>query len=200
MPKTDKRIDAYIAKSPEYARPILTHLRALIHKVCPEVEEAMKWSSPAFDYKGPLVVMAAFKEHAHFNLWKAALIPGAKGILTDDDGKPAKMRQIKTLKDLPSDKVLTGFIKAGIKLNEEGKTVEKKTTPKKEIPIPEYFTKALSKNKKASATFEKFSPSQRREYLEWIVDAKTEDTRLKRLTQALEWMAEGKTRHWKYQK
>jgi uncharacterized protein YdeI (YjbR/CyaY-like superfamily) len=200
MPKIDKRIDAYIARSAEFSRPVLTHLRKLVHTACPDVEETIKWGFAFFDYNGPLCNMAAFKQHCAFGFWKAGLITDPKGILQKDGGA-GSFGKITGFKDLPSDKIIIGFIKAAMKLNEEGiKPPVKKVIAKKEIPVPDYFKKALLKNKKAATVFEAFSPSHRREYLEWITEAKTEETRMKRLETALEWMAEGKTRLWKYQK
>ncbi len=202
MPKPDKRIDAMIAKSADFAKPILIHLRKLVHIACPDVEETIKWSFGAFEYKGPLCGMASFKQHCTFGFWKVTLIPDPKGILQEKkDDASGSFGRITSLKDLPADKVIIGFIKAAMKLNEEGvKLPAKKIVPKKPIPVPDYFTKALLKNKKAAAAFEAFSPAHKREYLEWITEAKTEETRLKRQATALEWIAEGKGRNWKYQR
>lgn len=199
MPTTDKRIDAYIAKSADFAKPVLTHLRKLVHQGCPEAEETIKWGMPFFDYKGALCNMAAFKAHCAFGFWKTKLIDDPKGILSRD--AMGSLGKITGLKDLPSDKVLISFIKAAKKLNEEGtKLPPKKKAPAKPLVIPDYVTKALSKNKKAAAAFEAFSPSHRKEYIEWITEAKTEETRNKRLATMIEWVGEGKSMRWKYEK
>jgi len=200
MPKIDKRIAAYIAKSADYAKTILFHLRQLVHIACPEVEETIKWGMPFFDYKGPLCNMAAFKAHAAFGFWKTALIPDSKGLLTRDS--MGSMGKITSLKDLPSDKIMIGFIKAAKKLNEEGVKlpVAKKKVEKKEFAIPDYVIKALKKNKKALATFEAFPPSHRKEYIQWITEAKQEETRNKRIATMIEWVTEGKSINWRYQK
>lgn len=200
MATKDPRIDAYIAKAPDYARPILTHVRSVVHAACPAVEETMKWSSPHFDYKGQMLCgMAAFKEHAAVNFWKAALIDG----LGPDSGGNARgnLGKITSLKDLPSKQTLAGYIKAAMKLNEAGVMVKRpKTKAKPEAAVPKELTAALAKNKKAKAAFENFSVSQRREYCEWIEEAKREETKAARVSQAVEWIAEGKSRNWKYQR
>lgn len=197
MPTTDKRIDAYIAQAPDFAKPILTHLRKLLHEACPEVVETIKWSCPFFDYKGPLCNMVAFKAHCGFGFWKAALIPDPKGYLQDEGA--GSLGKITSLKDLPPDKILIGFIKAAKKLNDENiKTPTPVKKEKKLVETPAYLIDALKKNKKASATFDAFSPSHRKEYVEWIVDAKTEATRERRMEQMMQLLEEGKSKNWKY--
>jgi uncharacterized protein YdeI (YjbR/CyaY-like superfamily) len=197
MAKRDPRVDAYIAKAPQFAKPVLTHIRKVIHSAIPEVEESIKWSAPAFEYKGMIGIMASFKEYCALNLWKGPLIlkHGDKAV-DDPAGNFGKLR---TVDDLPSDKVLEGYFKQAAKLNEEGISVKKKSTAKKKPPtIPPALASALAKNAKARAAFDAFSPSHQREYIEWITEAKTEETRQRRLETALEWMAEGKSRNWKY--
>jgi uncharacterized protein YdeI (YjbR/CyaY-like superfamily) len=199
MPVMDPRVDAYIEKSAEFARPILTHLRKLVHKACPDVEETMKWSMPHFDFKGPLCNMAAFKQHCAFGFWKQTLLED--DAIPQDRNTLSAFGKITSLKDLPSDKVLTGLIHKAIELNEKGVKVPKKAaTVKKELVVPEILTKALAKNKKAREAFEKFSYSHNKEYVEWITEAKTEPTREKRLATTIEWLTEGKHRNWKYEK
>jgi uncharacterized protein YdeI (YjbR/CyaY-like superfamily) len=197
--KHNPAVDAYIAKSADFAKPILKHIRAVVHATLPDVEEEMKWSTPTFTYKGLLCGMAAFKEHCMLGFWKASLIH-------DDQGNPlsrdsSELGCVKSLGDLPSDRVLKRYIKEAARLNDEGIKVEKpKAKPKPEVVVPPYFTAALKKNKKALKTFDEFSPSAKREYVEWLTEAKTDATRDKRLAQAVEWMAEGKQRNWKYMK
>jgi uncharacterized protein YdeI (YjbR/CyaY-like superfamily) len=195
MGRKDKRIDAYIAKSADFAKPVLRHLRDLIHETCPDVEETVKWSMPHFDYQGPLAGMAAFKEHCTFGFWKGSLI-------VQDSGSTAAMGQfgrITNVADLPPKTVLKRYIRQAMKLNESGVKAQRVTKKKPDIPVPDDFASALSRNSKAKAAFEAFSPSHRREYLEWITEAKTEATREKRMRTAIEWMSEGKSRNWKYQ-
>jgi len=199
MGKKSKLIDAYIAKSPAFAKPILIHFRELIHKTCPDVEEAIKWSMPFYDYKNnPICMTAAFKEHCAIRFWKTSLIKELKEM--DGDGM-STFGRITSLKDLPSDKKLVEYIKAAMLLNEKGIKVAKAKPEKKEaLPVPSYFKKALAANKKASQEFEKFSPSKKKDYITWLIEAKTEETRAKRLETAIEWIAEGKSRNWKYEK
>lgn len=197
----DSRIDAYISKSAAFAQPVLTHLRELIHETCPDVTESVKWGMPAFDYKGPLCHIAAFKQHAVMGFWKAALMKDPVLMLeAKAETAMGHLGRITSLKDLPSDKKIKAWIREAMQLNEAGIKMPKKATEKPEIPVPDYFSAALKKNKKAGVVFAAFSASCRREYLEWITGAKTEPTREKRMAQAIEWMSEGKKINWKYEK
>jgi uncharacterized protein YdeI (YjbR/CyaY-like superfamily) len=198
MARKDPRIDAYISKSADFAKPILKHLRKVVHAGCPDVQETIKWSMPHFDYKGMMCGMAAFKEHCAFGFWKAELI-----FDRGQEGEKSGMGSfgcIKSLGDLPNEKTLIGYVKKAAALNEAGikapRPQPKKRAP---IPIPDYFAAALRKNAKAQKAFENFSPSHRREYLEWVTEAKREETRKERLTTTIKWLAEGKPRHWKHQ-
>ena len=197
----NRLIDSYIKKSAEFSKPVLNHLRELVHTSCPEVEEKMKWSFPHFDYKGEMMCsMAAFKQHCAFGFWKASLMKNSQKMF-EKYGKTAMghLGQIKSLKDLPPDKVLIAGIKEAMKLNEDGiKTPKSKPVTKEDIKTPDYFMTALKKNKKALETFQNFSASHVREYVEWITEAKTEATRNTRIETALEWLSEGKSRNWKY--
>lgn len=201
MGKKDKRVDEYIARSASFAQPILNHIRMLIHKACPEVEETIKWSFPNFDYKGVFCSMAAFKAHCSFGFWKASLMSDATKMKDNQKNAMGHMGKITSLKDLPPDKILIAYIKEAAKLNDEGIKLppRKKITDKQELVIPADFSAALLKNKKASGTFEDFSPSHKKEYIQWITEAKTEDTRNRRMASAIEWIAEGKGRNWKYE-
>lgn len=198
----DKRVDAYIAKSADFAKPILIHLRELVHKACPDVVETLKWSMPCFEYKGMLCNFASFKQHCTFGFWKASLMKDKVLVETaQSEVAMGHLGRITSLKDLPADKKITAWIKEAMKLNEDGvKVVKKKPAEKKDLVVPDYFIKAVKKNKKAWATFEAFSPSAKKDYVEWVTEAKTEETRNKRLTQAIEWMSEGKKRNWKYER
>src|SRR3954471_7892188 len=199
MGTRDPRVDAYIAKSADFAKPILTHLREIVHAACPEVEESLKWSMPFFSYHGPLMNMSAFKEHAAFGFWKGALVLGRGS--GEDERAMGQFGRITSVKDLPPKKELTALIKKAAKLNEEGVRVEKKKkSPRAELPVPPELTAARAKHKKARVAFEAFPPSHRREYNEWIGEAKREETRAARVKQAMEWIAEGKSRNWKYER
>jgi len=203
MASTDARIDAYIEKSAEFARPILSHLRKLVHKACPTATETVKWGMPFFEYNGSLLCnMAGFKQHCSFGFWNASQMKDANSKLqVKDRGAMGNFDRISTVKDLPSDKEMLGYIKEAVTLIDKGvkKPVVKKA-PKPELPVPPELVAALKKNKKAQAAFDAFPPSHRREYVEWITEAKTEATREKRLATTLEWLTEGKSRMWKYQK
>ena len=184
MSTKDPRVDAYIAKAQPFAKPILMHIRKTVHAACPGVEETMKWSFPHFDYKGMLCSMASFKAHCAFGFWKAALLK--------DSGIPAKSAEamgqfgrITSLSELPPEKVLAALVRKAASLNEAGvKAPRRRPAPRAAIEPPPEFLAALKRNKKALATYEQFPPSHRREYLEWIVEAKTDETRQRRIATA----------------
>lgn len=201
MGNRNPRVDAYIDKQKEFAKPILVHIRDVVHSLCPDTEEEIKWGAPFFMYAGaPMCQMAAFKEHAALGFWKAALLEGIPPNANNGGESAGNFGRLKTVKDVPSKKVLAPLIKAAMKLNDDGIVVPKKRgTPKPEADIPPELQSALGKNKKARAIFDKFPPSHRREYVEWVAEAKREETRTKRAAQAVEWIAEGKSRNWKYQ-
>jgi uncharacterized protein YdeI (YjbR/CyaY-like superfamily) len=198
MGSKDPRINAYIEKSADFAKPILKHLRKVVHAGCPKVKETIKWSMPHFDYKGVMCGMAAFKEHCAFGFWKESLI-----LNRDQSGERSGMGSfglIKSLRDLPSEKTLIAYVKKAAALNDAGIKVPGRTQPKKREPLalPDDFSAALKKNAKARKTFEEFAPSKRREYIEWVTEAKREETRKERLGTSIKWLSEGKPRHWKY--
>jgi uncharacterized protein YdeI (YjbR/CyaY-like superfamily) len=197
----DKRIDAYIAKSADFAKPILSYLREIVHEGCPEVEETMKWSFPHFMYKGILCSMAAFKQHCAFAFWKGSLI--LDGDANKSEDAMGQFGRITSTKDLPAKSALIGYIKKARELHDDGVKVAKKRRPrgeKKELAVPDYFLKAVKKSKKALVTFDSFSYSHKKEYVEWVTDAKTEETRNRRLQTTVEWLEEGKARNWKYER
>ncbi len=203
MGKKDPRIDTYIAKSADFAKPILVRLRKLVHHACPGVEETIKWGFASFDYKGPLCSMASFKQHAVFGFWKYKLLKDTKGFLKERSNQGGEamgnLGRITNINDLPPDSIILDLIKQAKKLNDDG--VKLPPRPKKQktaLVVPSYFKTTLKKNKKAFEIFESFSPSHKREYVEWLTEAKTEETTMKRLQTAIEWIAEGKSRNWKY--
>ncbi len=198
MGKKDPRVDDYIGKSAEFARPILKHLRAAIHTACPAVVETIKWGMPFFDYKGTMCHMAAFKEHCAFGFWKASLILDESSRAAENEAM-GNFGRLTRLSDLPNDKQLAVYIRQAARLNDKGiKVSRRKPAQKKEIPVPEDLQLALRKSKKALASFEAFSLGHRREYVQWITEAKRDQTRQTRIETAVKQMAEGKTRHWKY--
>ncbi len=201
MPKTDKRVDAYIEKSAEFAQPILNELRDAIHEACPDVEETMKWSMPFFMFNGgPICHFASFKQHCAVGFWKYG--DQVLGADRNDDAM-GHLGRITSAKDLPSHKTLVGYVRKSMQAAAEKQKNPPKPKPKKaakELKAPNYLLAAVKKNKEAAATWEKFSPSHRNEYVEWITEAKQEETRERRMAQMMEWLAEGKSRNWKYAK
>jgi uncharacterized protein YdeI (YjbR/CyaY-like superfamily) len=200
MGTRDPHIDQYIDRSAEFAKPILTHIREVVHAACPEVEETLKWSSPHFMYKGMLCGMSSFKEHCAFGFWKGSLIVDKEGQNRDAMGQ---FGRITSLADLPPDDELAGYVREAMRLNDEGVKTERRPKPegeKKPVEAPDDLLAALGANPQAQAHWERFSPSKRKEYIEWITEAKTDATRQKRLGTTVEWVAEGKARNWKYEK
>lgn len=197
MASKDLRVDAYIAKSGAFAKPILTHIRKQLHANCPDATETIKWSMPFFEYKSRIFSnMAAFKAHCAFGFWNGALLK----IDSTLDKAMGQFGRITAIADLPSDKEFARIVKAAMKLHDEGAKSPSRSKPaeKKELVVPAYFLAAVKQNQKAFATFASFSTSKKKEYVEWITEAKTDVTRAKRLGQAVEWMSEGKVRNWKY--
>jgi uncharacterized protein YdeI (YjbR/CyaY-like superfamily) len=199
MAKKDPRIDTYITKAQPFARPILTHIRRTVHAAVPAVEETVKWGMPHFDYKGILCSMAAFKGHCALGFWKARLLA--------DSGLPARSAEamgqfgrITSVDDLPPDRVLVSLVKKAAALNDAGvKVARGPAAAKQPLDIPAVLLAALKKNARARKTFEALPPSHKREYAEWIAEAKTAATRDRRLATTLEWLGEGKSRNWKYE-
>jgi uncharacterized protein YdeI (YjbR/CyaY-like superfamily) len=201
MGTRDPRIDTYIARQKDFAKPILTHIRAVVHAACPEVEETLKWSSPHFMYKGSMMCgMAGFKEHAIFGFWKGKLIDGVSPNRNNGGEAMGNFGKLTSVKDLPNKATMTSLIRQAMKLNDEGITVPRpKRAARPEAAVPAELKAALTRNKKAAAHFAAFPPGHRREYVEWISEAKRDETKAKRVAQAVEWIAEGKARNWKYQ-
>ncbi len=202
MGTRDKRVDTYIGRSADFARPILSHLRELVHQACPAAQETIKWGFPHFEYKGLLCSMASFKKHCAFGFWKAKLMADYDRILFPvGETAMGHFGRIKSLKDLPADAKIRKYIKEACRLNESGVKPERpKPTPKKALSVPPYFRKALSKNPVAQANFKGFSYTHQKDYLEWVTEAKTETTRAKRTATSIQWLAEGKGRNWKYER
>lgn len=198
MATTDPRIDAYIAGKADFARPILDHLRTAVHRACPEVEEGVRWSMPSFTYRGKILCqMAAFKEHATFGFWQGREVTGE----AEPRSAMGQFGRLVRIEDLPPDAELDALIRRAMALIDSGTPTSRPAKrPKPELPVPADLAQALADKPAAWATFESFPPSCRRDYLEWIGEAKRPETRARRLAQAVEWMAEGKRRYWKYEK
>jgi uncharacterized protein YdeI (YjbR/CyaY-like superfamily) len=196
MPK-DPRVDAYIERQPDFARPILSHLREVVHAACPGCEEAIKWGMPAFIYRGKqLAGMAAFKAHATFGLRHGSELVESK---PDQAGAMGQFGRLTEIADLPPLQELDRLVEQAMALIESGARPVRTKTAKDAIEPPPDLLAALHSNPAASATFAAFSPGARRDYVEWIIDAKRPATRGKRIAQAVEWLAEGKRRNWKYE-
>lgn len=198
---TDPRVDRYIAARAPFARPILTHLRRLVHQACPGVQETIKWSMPAFEHQGLICLMAGFKAHTTLTLWKGALILGREF----EDGAMGQFGRITSLDDLPPEKVLLGYFQKAVELNEAGvkKTPSKPATARRSaapVMVPAELHAALAGNEAALARFEAFSPSHQKEYAEWVAEAKRPETRARRVAKAVEQIADGKGRHWQYER
>jgi hypothetical protein len=195
----DKLVDEYIAKAAPFAQPIMKKLRALVHKACPAMTEELKWNAPAFMHHGIVIGMVAFKAHVRFGFWRARELDDPDGLFRSDSASFMNSNHLTDVKELPADKVLINYIRAAAKLNAASpRKFAPRTTQRKPATVPAYLKKALAGNTKAKATFENFSPSNQREYVEWITKAKREETRAKQIATALEWMAEGRQRNWKY--
>ena len=202
MGKKDKRIDHYIDRSADFAKPIMEHLRELIHQACPDVTETIKWGMPNFDYHGMMCGLASFKKHCAFVFFKASLLSD-KSLMKNAKSEIAMghLGQITSFKDLPSDSKLLKLIKEAAKVNAEGLKVERrKPIPKSAISVPADFKKYLAKSAKAKNTFNGLAPSHKRDYIEWITEAKADATRVKRMETSIAWLTEGKPRNWKYMK
>jgi hypothetical protein len=198
MGTRDPRVDAYVGKAEPFARPILLHLREVVHRACPEVQETIKWGMPAFEHRGPLCSMASFKRHCSFGFWKGALLLGDAPAAGEGMGH---FGRVASLDDLPPEEEIATLVRRAAELNEQGvKAPRTKTRARAEIPTPDDLLAALREREGALARWEAFSPSHRREYAEWITEAKADATRARRIATAAEWIAEGKGRNWKYER
>ena len=202
MPEIDPRVDAYIERSADFAKPILLHIRKLVHIACPDVKEKMKWSFPHFDYKDEMMCsMASFKAHVAFGFWKQSL-------MEEDAAFPAEKTamgsfgRLTSVKDLPNDRTMKKLIADAMKLNDEGVKVKRAfvSRDKTELNVPDVLLEALAKHEVAAETFNNFPQGCKREYVDWITEAKTDATRDKRLATTIEWLSEGKRRNWKYER
>ncbi|MEE1945353.1 YdeI/OmpD-associated family protein [Pedobacter sp. KR3-3] len=200
MKQFDERVDAYIEQSAGFAQPILKQLRAIIHEASPLINETIKWGFPHFDYKGTVCSMAAFKAHCAFGFWKTSLMKDPYQLFDEKENAMGSLGRLTKLEDLPEAKILIEYTLEAIKLNEAGVKVKKVIVPKAAIAMPADFAGLLAEHPRAQQQFEAFSPSHRREYLAWITEAKTEATKNKRMATAIEWLSEGKSRNWKYER
>jgi len=206
LERFNPQFDEYQKAAADFAKPIMAHLRELMHRACPEVVEEIKWGIPHFDYRGEMMcIFAAYKNHCAFTFWKESLMSDAR-LKANPDAKPTKrfMGKLTALSDLPSDGELIAFVHEAMALNDRGVKIapRRDDRPAKaaEIVVPDAFAEQLSRHGQANAVFQSKSPSFRKEYVAWIADAKTDQTRQKRITESLEWIAQGKGLFWKYEK
>jgi uncharacterized protein YdeI (YjbR/CyaY-like superfamily) len=203
MGRRDARVDEYLNSAAPFAQPILREVRDIIHATCPDVEETIKWGMPHFDYQGIMCSMASFKEHCAFGFWKGSLIRDAEGKGLGGDAM-GSFGRITSRKDLPPKKVLVGYIRQAMALNEAGvkspTRAKKKPSERPALQVPPQFAAALRRDAAAQRNFDAFSSSQRREYIEWINEAKREATRTSRIEKAVAQLAENKPHNWKYMK
>jgi uncharacterized protein YdeI (YjbR/CyaY-like superfamily) len=198
-PKTDPRVDAYIAKSAAFAQPILRHVRKLVHQACPEAEETIKWSMPSFTHGGRILCgMAAFKAHCAVWFWHQKMHGMAKRGVKGSEAM-GHLGRITSLAGLPPDQTILRYVRKTKELNETGGPARARPKARKPLPVPADLSAGLRKTPPAAASFQAFSSSQRREYIEWITEAKRPETRAQRLATTLEWLAEGRKRNWKYE-
>lgn len=199
MATKDPRVDSYIAESAEFARPILKHLRKVIHQGCPTAVETIKWGCPFFDYHGLLCGLAAFKAHCSMFFWRDIDVERWLPKTNSAGAGMGQFGKLTSLADLPKDSVLLACVRAAVEQrNAPSSKTKRARKPGKELPVPADLKTALTANAKAATTFKNFAPSQRRAYLDWIADAKQPATRKKRLQTTIEWLAEGKPHNWKY--
>jgi uncharacterized protein YdeI (YjbR/CyaY-like superfamily) len=196
-------VDMYIAKAGEFAQPVLWYLREVVHEGAPGVTEAMKWSMPFFVYKGVIVGnMAAFKAHCSFGLWGPEVVKELRAKGDAQGGSMGSFGKITAVEELPPRKKLVAYVKLATKAIDAGERTKAWSRPKvakAEAVVPDTLVAALKKHKAAAKKFAAMTPGYRREYCEWIAEAKREETREKRAAEAVGWIAEGKSRNWKYE-
>src|SRR5688572_5993732 len=193
--KSDPRIDAYIERQAEFAKPIPRHLRDAVHAACPDCEETLKWSMPSFMYKGEILAgMAAFKQHATFGFWRGSLVVGDEQL-----SGMGQFGRLTAVGDLPPRRELEALVRKAMQLADDGVKPPRDKPRKEAFSVPQDLRAAIDANSAAAATFDGFPPSAQREYVDWVTEAKRDETRAKRLAQTVEWLAEGKRRHCKYE-
>ncbi|MEO9802317.1 MAG: YdeI/OmpD-associated family protein [Reichenbachiella sp.] len=196
-PDASKKIDAYLTTVSSEHRPVLELIRKTVNAVDDRIQEDWKWRAPCFSLEGLVCWFVAFKSHVGLNFFKGALIEDIHNafVESEDEDKGNRMIHFKSIDEVKV-KVIQDYVKQAVLLNEQGIKID--FPKRKTLETPDYLIEALNKNKKAKDVFESFTDAQRKDYIEWLVEAKREETRNKRMTQAIEWIAEGKTRNWKY--
>ncbi len=200
MKNTIIAVDEYIHRSDDFAKPILKRLRGLFHRANPRMTETIKWGFPHFEYKGIIGSIAAFKNHVGLGFWKGGLMKDHAQIFQNAGNARISMIRMQSLADVPPGKILVSYIREAVDLNERGVKIPSKSKKKRDITVPDVLINALNENKKARAVFESLSRSHQREYVEWLTEAKREETRKRRLEITLQWLSDGKPRNWRYMK
>lgn len=200
MATKDPRVDDYISEAPAFSRPILTHLRKLIHQGSSEITETIKWGSPFFEYKGLLCGFAAFKAHCSLFFWRDIDLGDTFKKQADPKTGTGRVEKVTSLADLPKDQVLVACVRSAVEQRDAPRAKKKQVRePVKEVAPPADLKKALAPNDKAAAAFKALAPSHRREYISWVIEAKRPETRAKRIETAVAWLGEGKRLNWKYE-
>jgi hypothetical protein len=199
MATKDPRVDSYIEESAEFARPILKHLRKVIHQGCPAAAETIRWGCPFFEYHGLLCGFASFKAHCSLFFWRDIDVSRWLAKTNVAGAGMGQFGKMTSMADVPKDSVLLACVRAAVEQRDAPASQTKRARqPAKELPVPPDLKKALAANAKAAATFRNFAPSHRRAYLDWISEAKQPATRERRLHTTIEWLTEGKPQNWKY--
>lgn len=199
MPKKDPRVDAYIAEAPEYARPILKRVRKLIHQGCPTAAETIKWGCPFIDYHGLLCGFAAFKRHCSLFFWRDIDVEAFLPKTNTAGAGMGQFGKLTSLADLPSDTKLLACVRSAMEQRDSpASKPRRQRQPAKEPAVPADLKKALAASRAAAKTFREFAPSHRRDYIDWITEAKRPATRTERVATTIQWLSEGRKRNWKY--
>jgi len=201
--KKNPKVDAYILNTAPFAQPILNELRATLETAEPELEETIKWGFPCFTFQSKLICsFSAYKNHCVFRFWQGSNLKDSAGILTKvGETEMGELSKIKNLEDLPNSEILINYIREAIELSKKKSTKTIVSEKKITIDLKSYdLQEIFSSFPKQAEKFDTFSPSHRKEYISWINEAKTEDTKLKRIKTMMEWLLEGKSRNWKYEK
>jgi len=198
QPEIDARVDAYILKAPEFAQPILERIRASFHAGCPDLKENIKWGVPAFERNGLLGGMAFFKAHVSYGFWRSGEMEDPLGWLGKERKASFMSLKVASVKELPTKAALTKYVKEARRVDQEVPKNAPKKSKSAAPKAPAVMTKAIGQNKQAAAFWKGLTPGYRKEYVEWVTEAKREATQEKRLAQTVEWLAEGKTKNWKY--
>jgi hypothetical protein len=196
-----EQINQYMAELPEWQRRMLVRLRQLIHEAAPEVEEAWRWDKPHFDNAGIMVGLCAFKEHVAVWFHKGALLKDTKKLFeatarTEEKG----MRAYKLHEgDKINEAAFLDLVKQAVAVNDKGTKLREAKPTKKALVVPEDLEQVLRKDPTAWANWEAFPVGHRRAYVEWVTDARQEETRKRRIAQSLEKIREGEQQEERHQ-